>query len=220
MLGTASWSFAAENEDAISAHWQAAVRDNPKFFDGVVLLTAGYRVAQDVLEVELFETRFRNFLYWRHHGFVDAAAIDAFGSGVIRAADGGILLVRQHPGNINEGLYYFPGGFIDRRDVATGGHVDIAASISREVHEELGIDASELGREDGYLVTRAGPHLSIAAIFQSRLDGGELLSRISAFLAQEREPEIAEARLVESAGGLDGLRLAPYCAGLLGKLLA
>lgn len=219
VLGQTPWPFADENKDAIAAYWQNAVRCNSNFFDGIVLLAAGYRIEGNILDIEVFETRFRNFLYWRDHGFADAAAIDAFGSGVIRAADGGVLLVRQHPGNVNEGLFYFPGGFIDRRDVDTSGRIDIAASIGREVSEELGIDASELTRETGFLVTRTGPHLSIAAVLASPIDGRELLSRISDFLDRESQPEIAEAKLIKRRDDLDGLNLAPYCRPLLGKLL-
>lgn len=226
------WRFAHDEAAAIDSNWARATRDNSAYFDGIVLLTSAYTLEQVTpgpdgasavhaasLSVCLFETRFRNYLAWRHAGFRATGAIDGFGSAILRTADDAILLVSQSPGNVNEGLHYFPSGFIDRNDVDAAGHVDITASIVREMAEEIGLVQDDVVRQPGFTITRAGPHMSIGIHFQSALTADALALRISRYLATGRDPEIAGFTFVRDKRDLVGLKLAPHCAVLLDRLL-
>lgn len=218
-IGNFRWPLVSQRSAEIDRHWQQSTRENPALFDGQVLLVSDLGNGGRVLELSLFATRFRNYLYWRHTGFADTSVIDGFGSGVIRSADGALMLVRQRPGFINEGLFYFPGGFIDPRDVDASGAVDIAGSVLREVEEETGLSAADVMRIDGFTVVRRRAQIAIAVSFRSDLDAEPLARRIRQHCATQADAEIEEVRAVRNAADVAGLDLAPYCRLLLPHLL-
>lgn len=218
-LNDFDWPFVSQHGAAIDRHWQHSTRGNPALFDGQVLMVNQLRRDGSVLDLSLFATRFRNYFYWRHTGFADQSVIDGFGSGVIRAADGALMLVRQRPGFINEGLFYFPGGFIDPRDVDASGMVDIAGSVLREVGEETGLLAADVERIDGFMVVRRRAQVAIAVSFRSSLEAEPLARRIRDYCDRQADAEIAEVMAVRSAADVAGVELAPYCRLLLPHLL-
>ena len=213
------WVMTEEHATEIAAFWERQRALNPGYFDGVVFIARDIRIAGGVLYGELFASRFRNFLYWRDTGFADTSVTDAFGSAILRSSDGGVLLARQRGGNVNAGQVYLPGGFIDERDIAARGSVDILGSIEREIGEETGLDAAAMSRDDGYTVTRAGPHVSISATFRTGLDATTLANRVGAHLGRDPEAELESVRVVRSLGELSGFPLVRYCETLLPVLL-
>ena len=218
------WPIVDQHAAEIDQHWEKATALNSTYFDGIVLLTSACRVEMlnsqlARLELTLFATRFRNFLFWRHHGFMGEGAIDGFGAAIIRSGDGAILLVRQRPGNVNEGPFNFPCGFIDMSDVEGDGRVNLAANVAREVAEEVGLAGVELERCPGFLVTRIGVHLAVGIEFHSKLSADVLAGRIRNFISSEKNPEIAEVVFVHSLRQADDLQLAPHCRPLLQALL-
>lgn len=213
------WPLVEERRTEIDQHWQQVSRENAALFDGQVLMVHEMRRHADALDLSLFATRFRDYLYWRHTGFADPNVIDGFGAGVIQSADGALMLARQRPGNINEGLFYFPGGFIDPRDVEADGAVDIATSVQREVEEETGLSAGELDIIEGFTVAQLPAQLAIAVTCRSRLDAVSLADRIRDHVASLADPEIDEVLAVRSAADVTGVSLASYCRLLLPRLL-
>lgn len=213
------WPYVAEHRSAIDRHWNEVTRTKTSLFDGLVFVTSAYAFEGNQLRMSLFETRFRNYVHWREQGFPTGGVVDGFGSAIIRAADGAILLVRQQAGHLNEGLHYFPSGFIDRNDVDATGRVDLAASIAREVAEETGLSPDELDRKPGFVIARAGPLLAICVELASPLSADALAGRISAFLEREADPEVAALTFVRKREDLEHLHLAPHCALLLPNLL-
>jgi hypothetical protein len=132
------WAFAVENQDAIDAHWTARQRQQPNFFNGTVLVLAGYDVtAERCLDARFLWTDFKSFLFWRESGWPDRTVMDAFGSALIFSASGKLLLGQQRDGHLNGGLCYPPSGFIDAADVTAEGAIDIEHSVRREIDEEL-----------------------------------------------------------------------------------
>ena len=106
----------------------------------------------------------------------------------IRSAEGHVLLGCQTAGNINQGLAYPPGGFIDQRDVRAG-VVDIDAGTARELREETGMKPDEFARAPGYLVTTSGPHVSIAVEWRSVLPSDALKAHILDYV--RRQPNLS-----------------------------
>lgn len=191
-LSSNLWGFAQEFRTEIALHWSERSAANPAFFNGRVLVLERFDLKAGVLEGQFLETDFANFLYWKDGGCPQAAAIDGFGSALIRARGGEVLLARQKAGNVNAGLVYMPGGFIDPRDVRGDGAIDIDASVSRELEEETGLSAAEFTRMPGYLVTVMPGQVSIAIEFVSELEAEALRALLLDKLAAQVDPELED----------------------------
>lgn len=213
--GRARWPFAEAEAAAIDAHWARRSAENPGFFNGVIHLLRHHTFENGVFKGELVRTDFKSYLYWREMGFPDASVRDAFGSALIRSAEGHVLLGRQREGNINSGLTYLPGGFIDARDVGVDGSIDIAASVLREVEEETGLPAGGLIRRPGFHVTVTSPLISIAVELVSIAPAEVLRTAMLAHMAADPESELTDAVIVRSSADLSGLAMPDYARILL-----
>ena len=218
--GPRSWQFARDNATAIDAHWQRTIAANPALFNGIIHMVYAAEIAADTLRTTLLRTEFKNYLFWRASGFPEAGVRDGFGSALIRSVDGHVVLGRQRHGNVNGGMAYLPGGFIDPRDVAPAGTIDIDASIRREIGEETGFGAADFELSPGYILTFSGALISIAREHRSRLDADTIRARILQHIAGDPQSELSDAVIVRSAGDLEGLAMAPYARSLLGWLFA
>lgn len=216
-----AWQYAIAHGPAIDAHWRKASTANPNYFNGTIHVVTQLDWVGSHIAATLIPTDFKNFLYWRDQGFPSAAGVrDGFGSGLIRSADGCIVLGRQRPGNINEGLAYLPGGFIDPRDVTSGGTIDITASVARELLEETGLGPEAIARTEGFVVAEIGPHVSFAVAYVSPLTATALCERIAAHIAADPDPELAEAVVLASPADVQSHELAAYARVLLASPLA
>lgn len=217
--GDGVWNYAIENAAAIDAGWQQARATRPSYFNGTVYLTERFEIAGNRARARLLKSDFKSYLHWRLAGYPETGVCDGFGSALLKSCDGAVLLGRQRAGNVNEGLAYLPGGFIDSRDVADDGAIDIAASIARELCEETGLTLAELDREEAFFVTQSKAQLSIAITFTSRLDAAALQARIAHHIAADGQSELAEAVIVRSSADLEGLAMPLYTKVLLSSLL-
>lgn len=212
------WEFAEAQRAEIDAHWERRRADNPVFFNGALCLMRRHVLEDDVFRADFLRTDFKSFLYWRETGAPDRSVTDTFGSALLRSSEGHVLLGRQRPGNVNGGLAYLPGGFIDARDVAADGVIDIEASIARELAEETGLTHAALERIPGFILTFIGPMVSIAAEYRSPLPADELCAAIHDHIAAEPDPELSDMVVVRSAMDLVGLGTPAYASVLLGAL--
>lgn len=219
VVGSARWAFADNNQSAVECHWRKSVAENPGYFNGKVYVLANGGIAGETLNGELAPVEFKSYLYWRDQGYPETGVRDVFGSALIRSSEGHVLLGRQSAGNLNAGLTYLPGGFIDARDVGADGCIDIEANVRREVAEETGLGAGELERVPGYRVTRAGPHVSLAVELRSALPAETLRARMLDFIAAEAAPELADIVVVKSGSDIDPRRMPLYAAVLMRHLL-
>jgi hypothetical protein len=211
-----TWAFADRHIRDIEAHWARRQRETPGFFNGSVVIMTAYAVSGDGrrLSAKFIRTDFRSFLYWRETGWRDGSVMDGFGSALILSADGRVLLGRQSEGNLNSGLCYPPSGFIDACDIGADGSIDIDSSVAREVGEETGLSAPLLSREDGYVVTIAGPTLSIAIPLRSPLAGDALLRAANHYISEEGS-ELAQFVLAAPGAPPNGLPMPDYARALL-----
>lgn len=216
---TSQWPFARDQASQIDAAWHDAQQRNPNYFNGTVYLVDRMSLASGALDAALLRSDFKSYLHWRQLGFPQTGVRDGFGSALIRAADGAFLLGRQRAGNVNAGLTYLPGGFIDGRDVAVDGTIDIAASIARELEEETGLAPPDVTAMPGFLVTEVGAHLSIARTFQSSLESGALKARIEAHLAGDAQSELESMIVIGRGSDLEGLPMPEYARVLLQHVL-
>jgi 8-oxo-dGTP pyrophosphatase MutT (NUDIX family) len=219
-LGVAAgpWPFAQRYRAEIAAHWERAVAARPKLFNGTVYVLRDGTLGGETFKGTFVRADFKSFLYWRESGYPEAGVRDGFGSAVLRSAEGYVLLGRQTGGNVNSGLAYPPGGFIDADDVRDG-TIDIEASVARELAEETGLDAGDLERAPGYLLTRAGPLLSIGLEWRSMLPAEALRARILDHVARQSEPELADIVVVRSPAEIDADMMPRFAQALLRLLL-
>jgi hypothetical protein len=213
------WSFAAEEDPAIRRHWALRSAENPKFFNGRVHIMTSGALRRGRLEGSLAETDFAASLYWRESGFKDRTVVDCFGSAIFVASDGALVYGQQTPGNINSGLIYPPGGFLDERDIGASGAVDIDGSVAREVMEEMGLDASTLRRDDGYLVTRDGPLLSVGLVFRLPMPGQVFRALVGERLANDTAQELETMVTLRSAADVARHAMPGYAARIAMFLL-
>ncbi len=213
------WDYARANHDKIAEHWLRASPANPGYFNGVIHLIERLEMDSHHIQADLIKTDFKSFLYWRDLGFpAEAKVLDGFGSALLRSIEGHILLGRQRRGNINAGLSYLPGGFIDARDVGPDGVIGIRASIAREVFEETGLRPADLFALPGFIVTRTGAQVSIAVEYRSSLSSAQLVAQIHAHLASEVDPELERMVVVRGNEDCRGLTMPPYARVLLAHL--
>lgn len=214
-LERCSWDFATNREAEISAHWGRRKAENPDFFNGGILVMQSPRIESGTFFAELIQTDFKSYLFWRESGFPEAGVFDGFGAALIRSADGAVLLGRQGAGNINSGLAYLPGGFIDPRDVREDGSVSIDESIARELVEETGLNAEELRRRPGYYVTVFGAKISIAVEYCSALPADALRRTMLNRIATQDDPELEDIVAVSERDLMSSSAMADYVQMLL-----
>jgi NUDIX domain-containing protein len=217
-VSDAAWVYAEDHREEIAAYWAKASAARPKLFNGNIFVLGAGRLQGAVFGGSFLATDFASFLYWRDQGYPETGVRDGFGSAVIRSAEGYVLYGRQTGGNLNAGLVYPPGGFIDPRDVAAGS-IDIDAGIARELTEETGLAPADLERTPGYLLTRAGPLVSIAIEWRSALSAEALRKRILEHVARQAEPELEDVVIIRSRRDVDDTAMPRHACAILGRLL-
>ena len=214
-VDASAWPYAAQHAPQIDTHWHRRRAENPAMFNGVIHLLHTEASATGAIAGTFLRTDFKSYLHWREQGFPEAGVRDGFGSALIRSAEGHVLLGRQRQGNINAGLAYLPGGFIDQRDVLTDGSIDLDASIVRELTEETGLTATDVSIAPGYIVTRRGALLAISREIVSPLSSQELRARILSHIGDDPQSELVDAVIMRSTADFDGTAMHPYARQLL-----
>jgi len=213
-VGAERWPYAERHSAEIAEHWQRTQVAHPKLFDGTVYILRDWSLRDGAFTGTFLRTDFKSFLYWRARGYADRSVRDGFGCAVIRSAEGYLLFGRQMSGNLNAGLAYPPGGFIDERDIHDG-IVDIEASIARELGEETGLEPADLARVPGYVLTPTGPHVSIAIEWRSALTAEALRARILAHVRRQPVPELADVVIARGQGEIDERTMPPHARAML-----
>ncbi len=194
-----AWSYEQRYSREIANHWQKRLAESPSFFNGRIFMMEPPSIDDGILSAQMIETNFAAYLHWKDSGYPDKNIHDGFGSAIIRANGGEILLSRQHPGQVNSATLCLPSGFIDRNDLTKDGDIDIAASIVRELEEETGLPPSVFARGPDFLVTQVGTNVSIAIEFRSSKTATELREELLANLARQSEPELCDFVIFSNA---------------------
>jgi 8-oxo-dGTP pyrophosphatase MutT (NUDIX family) len=209
----APWAFAQECRAEIDAHFAALRRDKPTIWNGRSLLLRSGEIADGVLRGVCLETDYASSIAWRDWGFPDTSVRNIFAMAALRAADGAYILAVMGAHTITGGHIYFPAGTPDPDDVF-GETVDLERGVMRELAEETGLTAADVTVEPGWYATPFGQRLALMKNMQSLQDAEPLRERIRAFLASEREPELADVHIVRSLADLHP-KMPPYVAAYL-----
>jgi hypothetical protein len=200
------WPFEIERSAEIDAHWAKLLRGNPHHYNGRVLLMHRASVAQSAngrrLEGACLMADYKAFLAWRDLGFPDRSVGNLFAMAALRSTDGAFLLGEMAASTANAGRIYFPAGTPDPGDLV-GDAVDLEGSVLRELEEETGISPQEVALDPGWSVVFEGARIACMKTVRSMLSAGELVARSAAFIAQEKQPELAGLKAVFGLADLD-----------------
>lgn len=201
-LARKPWDFAHERRADIDAWFAARQRENPTLWNGRVMLLHEHALADGVFGGRYLETDFASFAAWRAWGRPAAAIHDCFGAAAILAADGAFLLGVMGPHTANSGRIYFPCGTPDLNDLV-GDRVDLDLSVHRELKEETGLDVDEFTAEPGWTSVFDASLIAHIKVLRSGDSAASLRARILDHLARERQPELADIRIVRSPADFD-----------------
>jgi len=202
-LRSDAWDFVADRAAEIEANWRRRVEANPRLYNGKVLLMRD--IALDVapdgarLEGMCFSAEYKTFLTWNDLG-QPGDVRNLFALAALRTADGAYLLGEMAAWTANAGRIYFPGGTPDLDDL-DGDTLDLDGSALRELAEETGLKARDVTPSPGWTVVFDGALIACMKELHTALSAADLVTRISHFLAQEKNPEFA--RLVPVFGPAD-----------------
>ena len=196
------WAFADARRADIDVYFAALQREKPALWNGRVLLLHEQNFAGGVFRGSYLETDYASFAAWRHWGRPEAAVCDCFGAAAIVAADGAFLLGVMGPHTANGGSIYFPCGTPDPKDIA-GGQVDLDFSVGRELKEETGFDIAEFTAEPGWTTVFDLQLIAHMKVLRHRDNAEALRARMLGHLARERQPELADTRIVRGPADFD-----------------
>ncbi len=196
------WAFAIERRPEIDAYFAALQRDKPAVWNGRVLMLHTQVLADGVFRGAYLETDFASFAAWCQWGRPKASVNDCFGAAAILSGDGAFLLGVMGAHTSNAGRIYFPSGTPDPGDIVDG-KVDLDFSVRRELKEETGLEAAEFTAEPGWTIVVDGALIAAIKVLQSAESAEALRARILAQLARERQPELADIRIVRGPADFD-----------------
>ncbi|MCW5694170.1 MAG: NUDIX hydrolase [Pseudolabrys sp.] len=190
------WAFADANRRQIDAVFAEAQTRKPALFNGRVLTMHRCAIANGVMSGGFFDTDYASFTYWIASGRPEAAGVyDCFGAAAVMSADGAFLLGEMAAHTFNAGQIYFPCGTPDRSDL-TGNTVDFDFSVRRELKEETGLDPADLTDEPGWTVVMDSEVICAIKVMRSTIDATPLRAQLLQHLARERQPELADIKIV------------------------
>ena len=193
-------------------------------FDGRVLLLGAHEFsARDdgatTLRGTYFEVDFSAFLAWRDFGFPDAQVRNAFAMAALQSSDGAFLLGEMGAHTANAGSIYFAGGTPDALDIFAG-KVDLTASVMRELQEETGLTPEDVATAPGWTIVDAPPRIACLKPMRIAATASQAKARIEAFLAQDRQPELARIHVVGALADIEAARSPAFIVDYLRRELA
>jgi len=201
------WPWAEENRGLIEENWKRRTADKPKMFNGRVLLLQSVEFAQDACRNVYFETNYADFVTWIDRGYPDRSIANGFAMGALRGSDGAYLCGVMAAHTVNAGRIYFAAGTPDLSDLRPDGTVDLATSLTRELHEETGLLEGDYRVEDGWVIVRRWPTVALLREVTLPVTAEEGAQAIRANIAAQREPELQDVRIVRGAEDIDPERM-------------
>jgi hypothetical protein len=197
------WEFARTRRDDIDRHFAARRRAQPALWNGRVLLLHTYRIEGRVLRGASFETDYASFLAWREWNCADAGVFNIFAAAALQSADGAYLAGQMGPSTSIAGLWLFPCGTPDPKDISGAGTLDVAGSVGRELFEETGLSIGAFKVEPGWTLIRDGGLMALIKRLVAAESAEQLRAQVMRHLANETQPELSDIRFLRGAADFD-----------------
>jgi 8-oxo-dGTP pyrophosphatase MutT (NUDIX family) len=210
-LRPGAWAFADAERTRIADHWRKLSDDNPKIWNGDVLICTHVELRDGGLKASFLKTDYASFVAWRDWGWPDKTVCNLFGSAAVVSADKAVLYGRMAGHTLNAGKVYPPGGSLEMMDVMADGRVDVMGSITRELEEETGLKAADAER--GELLAIFDEHrVSVAQVFRFTDTAQALAARVRRYLRTAHEDELSDIEIITRTSHLDSTM--PYAVAL------
>ncbi len=195
-MDNVTWDFENERRAEIDALFAELKRAQPALFNGRVLLMHRYGIDNGTMRGAFLEADYASFVAWQRWGREDVGIYDCFAAAAIQSADGAFLLGVMGSHTYNAGHIYFPCGTPDANDIVNGSTVDFDFSVRRELQEETGLDLETLAVEPGWSLAFEGRLIAAIKVMRSPLAAEPLRALILENMARERQPELADIRII------------------------
>ncbi len=187
-LADGAHPFERDNRQAIAENWAREVADNPRLFNGRMVLPSAVRIVDGALSGVSHEIDFATFLFWRKQA-ISSGSCHIFAYAVPVASDGALIAVKMGPHTANPGRIYFAAGSFEAIDYP-GGQMDFDVNTRREVLEETGIDLAGTRRDAGLHLLRAGASVLLFRRHYLEREAEAIAADIRAHVARDPDPEI------------------------------
>lgn len=216
-LRPGAWAFADAERPRIAEHWRKLVDDNPKIWNGDVLICTAVELKGRELRGDFLRTDYASFVAWRDWGWPDRTVCNVFGSAAVLSADNAVLYGRMAEHTLNAGKVYPPGGSLEMMDVTADGRVDVMGSIIRELEEETGLQAGDAERGE-LLAIFDGHRLSVAQVFRFAQSAEALARKVRHYLRSAHEDELSDIEVITATSRFTStipyaIALAQYLTG-------
>ncbi len=210
------WAYAARHSSQIEGHWSEASSRNPHIFNGVIYPLVDHSIDEHQFFGDYVQSDFASYLYWRENGFCDPPTCDGFASVMLMSSRGRFLMTKAAAHTLNAGLWVPSGGMIDRRDVASGGTIDVWRYGLRELAEETGLSDSDVVRNPGVQIARDGALIVYGLFCEAEEPEEVILQRFQDHNQSLAEiPELEEVRWFSTVEILRGELVPRYVQLLL-----
>lgn len=214
------WPWARTESATIERHWVTRRAAVPALFNGPVLLSRRHAISAGTLRASYFRTDYKSFLTFKELGFPDPDVRNGFAMAALRGSDGPFVLGVMGTGTANAGRVYFPAGTPDLNDLRPDGTVDLAGSVTRELHEETGLGEDDYRVEPGWTLVRSAGIAALMRPLRLRDTAAEAVARIRTTLLHQAEPELSDVVVVRSAADLDTERMPVFIRAYLADAFA
>jgi hypothetical protein len=194
-LSNRNWHFSRQHSVEIDEHWRRRTAEQPRLFNGDILLLDRWYLLEGCLHGEFLTTDFKSFLYWREHDSPDRTVTDFFGAAALHSQEGWLIVGRMGAHHSNPGLIYPPCGSLHTDDVE-GGKIDLDGNILREVKEETGLVLSRTELRPPILISDGAQLAYLRPIMLGR-NATQIIKEIENYLSRSFEPELSEILIVK-----------------------
>src|SRR5262249_4135899 len=190
------WSFVKVHATQIEAHWHRRTAEQPKLFNGDILLLHNWSCGDGRFHGQCLITEFKSFLYWREHKRPDRTVTDFFPAAALHSQEGWLLVGRMGRHHSSAGRVYLPCGSLHTDDIYEG-KVDLDGNILREIKEETGLTIYRTELRPPILILDGAGRLVYVRPIKFQRPAAEIVKEIESYLARAIEPELAEIILVK-----------------------
>jgi hypothetical protein len=195
------WSFVQVHATQIEAYWHRRTAEQPKLFNGDILLLHNWSCVSGRFRGQCLITEFKSFLYWRDHKRPDGAVTDFFPAAALHSQEDWLLVGRMGHDHSSPGRIYLPCGALHTDDVYDG-KVDLDGNILREIREETGLalDRTELGPP--ILILDGAERLVYVRPVKLQRPAVQIVKEIQSYLGHATEPELSEIIVVKGVADI------------------
>jgi 8-oxo-dGTP pyrophosphatase MutT (NUDIX family) len=200
--------FATDNAAAIAETWAEESAANPALFNGDIFAAVDLQDrGQGVFAVTCRQARYDMLLHWRRLGRPVSGFRILFGTAVLRAADGALVLGEMADTTAQAGKVSFPAGAFDQSD-RMGNRVDVDGNIRREFAEETGLDARSVAFHAGYRLWTSDAEVAAAQIVDLPWPAEEARARMLAATGRQTNPEFCDFHIARQVADVRALNTA------------